>query len=70
VSHRTRTHKEADKFDSDLYRLIDRAGQFAQADTGYAGGQWGRVFIELKNARYIVRNLMHPDDRKETVGEV
>lgn len=69
MSRRTRTHKDADNFDCDLYRLIDRAGQYAQADTGPSGGQWGSVWADLRKARRVVRDLMHPDDRKETVGK-
>lgn len=58
MKRRTDEERFADKFDLELFRLVEKAG--AQAP------HWHRISRALRAVRPMVRGMMHPDDRKET----
>lgn len=64
-SPRTQAQRDADVFDCELYRLILRAERFAEASKD---NKWRGVRTRLIQARLLVRDFMHPDDRKGTEG--
>lgn len=63
--NRTPEQKRADRFDADLYCLV----RIAEATADARGKDWGKWYAartRLIQARLLVRDLMHPDDVKET----
>lgn len=66
----TALQADADRFDADLYRLIDRATAYAEsAKHGQTTAIiWRNISIALSKARPDVRAMMHPDTLDETVG--
>lgn len=63
-----KNQKEADEFDMDLHRLMQRAETLAENGGKAFGAQWGMVGAVLRTARGRVRNMMDPKRREETVG--
>ena len=58
----------ANSFDADLFRLIARAEQACEdASTMRDAERWKLTYQRLENARNPVRDMMHPDDVKETI---
>lgn len=62
---RTKLQREADSFDSDLYRLIDAAERNAK-EFRTSNGAWADIANQLRAARPGVRFFMHSDDREQT----
>lgn len=59
--------KDADRFDCDLYRLINRAIERSGQQRTASEKAWAEVARELVGARIPLRmKLMHPDDVKAT----
>ena len=64
--NRTAEQRRADLFDCDLYGLICIAEK-ATDEHGPNWGKWQAARMRLIQARLLVRDMMHPDDRKETM---
>lgn len=60
MTHRTEEQDKADSFDRDLYALIGKADMLSDKEP------WRSIYWKLKEARPLVRKMMHPDDRRET----
>lgn len=63
--NRTPEQRRADLFDCDLYSLISIAEKAAD-ERGRNWGKWNAARTRLIQARLLVRDLMHPDDQKDT----
>lgn len=63
--NRTAEQRRADLFDCDLYGLICIAEKAAE-EKGPDWAKWYAAKTRLIQARLLVRDLMHPEDRKDT----
>lgn len=63
--NRSAEQRRADLFDCDLYGLISLAEKAAD-EKGPNWGKWYAARQRLIQARLLVRDLMHSDDRKDT----
>jgi hypothetical protein len=70
MKRRKQLEKDADAFDCDLYRLVERAALYFEKSepNGKSRTRWYTVHSRLVSARAYVREMMHPDDLKGTVG--
>lgn len=64
--NRTRDQADANNFDLDLFRLISRAEQKAEAAVPRDRAKWRDIAHRLRTARSGVRQMMHADDVAET----
>lgn len=62
---KTLLERDADEFDCDLYRLICRAEQRAEASTPVSRERWNNAAQLLRRARGYVRQMMNEADRRE-----
>jgi hypothetical protein len=64
---RTAEQKLADEFDLKLFRLISDAEYVTSSKPGARPStQWLKVGEMLRDARVLVRSMMHDDDRWQT----
>ena len=63
-SWRTTRESEADKFDCELFGLIERAEKLAKRSRGQDG--WLDISLALDAVRPAVREMMHLKDRENT----
>ena len=69
--YRSRLQREANEFDCDLYRLIERAQKLGDGARfpmeGRHQANWREIARVLRfDARPFVRGMMHNDDREAT----
>lgn len=64
--NRSPEQRRADVFDADLYGLICIAEAAADGIGKKEYAKWHAVRLRLLQARLLVREMMHPDDRKDT----
>ena len=66
----TQLQADADAFDADLYRLMDKATHYAECKKH--GAEWATIWQQiaaaLSDARPQVRAMMHPQTRDETIS--
>lgn len=64
---RTDEQKRADEFDLKLFRLISDAEYVPSSKPGARpSSQWIKIGMALREARPLVRAMMHDDDRWQT----
>lgn len=70
MGDRTKSEKQANQMDMDVYRMMTWAER--EADEFHVGSPrgklWKRAADALNACRAPLRQLMHEDDRKDTAG--
>jgi hypothetical protein len=67
-SRRTPSQKRANDFDMKTFALLITAERNGDTIDHKEKALWKEAAIHLRLVRSCVRQMMHPEDRKETVG--
>lgn len=59
---------DADTFDCDLHRLLERAIRYGSNPIRPGSQKWREVAGKIASVRPIVRAMMHPGRREETAA--
>lgn len=65
---RTHLETEADEFDCELFRLLERAKNYSLLPqyNAMASPNWQKAYEALRAARPFIRNMMHEEDVEST----